>query len=359
MMLVVIDEEALGRIDDVLLRNDEHLVVDMPVQMETTVDDNETGTEVNMSNSSYNFDSLSCNDISEPSMSNFTLSLCPWLQCDDSPDCRCLMVTLLRANNLPPIWDIRILLTMFLSGVVGVPGMVEDKALEEEELALRLKGCPIPILSAKIVSIGAFTVTVHTALFIRHCSSEKKYFFLLMDEQAIRLLLKEQTNSLHAQIAALAADLQAAKLIQPHHGGGDQGSLLPRSMRLEVPKFNGTGPESWIFAIQEYFDLLQTSENQRLKVVSLNLEGAAAEWFRWMSRNKLITSWEGFLESVRNRFGPCKYEDPQGSLSKLLQTGTVAQYQSEFEKLVNRVTDISENLLISFYISGLKPTSRH
>ncbi|GJZ98409.1 retrotransposon-related protein, partial [Tanacetum coccineum] len=115
-------------------------------------------------------------------------------------------------------------------------------------------------------------------------------------------------------------------------------------------------PESWIFAIQEYFDLLQTSENQRLKVVSLNLEGAAAEWFRWMSRNKLITSWEGFLESVRNRFGPCKYEDPQGSLSKLLQTGTVAQYQSEFEKLMNRVTDISKNLLISFYISGLKPT---
>ncbi|GJW20954.1 ty3-gypsy retrotransposon protein [Tanacetum coccineum] len=54
-------------------------------------------------------------------------------------------------------------------------------------------------------------------------------------------------------------------------------------------------------------------------------------------------------------FGPSKYEDPQGTLSKLLQTGTVAQYQGEFEKLMNRVTDISETLLISFYISGLKP----
>ncbi|GKE55770.1 ty3-gypsy retrotransposon protein, partial [Tanacetum coccineum] len=176
-----------------------------------------------------------------------------------------------------------------------------------------------------------------------------------MDEQAIRLLLKKQTDALHAHIAALAADLQAAKLIQPYHGGGDEGSLLPRSMRLEVPKFNGTEPESWIFSIQEYFDLLQTTEDQRLKVVGFNLEGAAAEWFRWMSRNKLITSWEGFLESVCHRFGPCKYEDPQGSLSKLLQTGTVAQYQSEFEKLMNRVINISENLL--FYISEVTATS--
>nr|GEU87001.1 reverse transcriptase [Tanacetum cinerariifolium] len=39
--------------------------------------------------------------------------------------------------------------------------------------------------------------------------------------------------------------------------------------------------------------------------------------------------------------------------------GSVTQYQSEFEKLMNRVTEISKNLLISFYISGLKPTLQH
>nr|GEX20145.1 retrotransposon Gag protein [Tanacetum cinerariifolium] len=42
------------------------------------------------------------------------------------------------------------------------------------------------------------------------------------------------------------------------------------------------------------------------------------------------------------------------ALSKLLQMGTVAEYQSEFEILINRVTGISESLLKSFYISGLK-----
>nr|GEW61148.1 hypothetical protein [Tanacetum cinerariifolium] len=45
----------------------------------------------------------------------------------------------------------------------------------------------------------------------------------------------------------------------------------------------------------------------------------------------------------------------EGALSKLLQKGTVAQYQSDFEKLMNRVTDVSEGFPISFYIPGLKP----
>ncbi|GJU90377.1 AIG1-like protein [Tanacetum coccineum] len=43
-----------------------------------------------------------------------------------------------------------------------------------------------------------------------------------------------------------------------------------------------------------------------------------------------------FVESVKNRFGPSKYKDLQGALSKLLQLGTVEDYQREFEKLMNR-----------------------
>ncbi|GKE77995.1 hypothetical protein Tco_1544115, partial [Tanacetum coccineum] len=43
-----------------------------------------------------------------------------------------------------------------------------------------------------------------------------------------------------------------------------------------------------------------------------------------------------FEESVKNRFGLSKYEDPKGALSKLLQLETVEDYQGEFEKLMNQ-----------------------
>nr|GEV05160.1 hypothetical protein [Tanacetum cinerariifolium] len=49
---------------------------------------------------------------------------------------------------------------------------------------------------------------------------------------------------------------------------------------MNVRKFSGDDPERWIFAITEYFSLLNTLVDQRLRIVSFNLEGVAAEWFR-------------------------------------------------------------------------------
>ncbi|GJW40985.1 hypothetical protein Tco_0066830 [Tanacetum coccineum] len=49
-------------------------------------------------------------------------------------------------------------------------------------------------------------------------------------------------------------------------------------------------------------------------------------------------------------------QDARYALSKLLQMGTVAKYENEFVVLANRVIEISESLLTSFYISGLKLT---
>ncbi|GKD48280.1 hypothetical protein Tco_1277256 [Tanacetum coccineum] len=46
----------------------------------------------------------------------------------------------------------------------------------------------------------------------------------------------------------------------------------------------------------------------------------------------------------------------EDALSKLLQMGTMAEYQNEFEMLIKRVTRIYKFLLKSFYISKLKPT---
>ena len=88
------------------------------------------------------------------------------------------------------------------------------------------------------------------------------------------------------------------------------------------------------------------------------MEGHAAAWFQWASRNSLLSSWSEFVNVVRHRFGLAIYEDFEGNLSKLTQIGSVFDFQAAFEDLLNKVTGISELLLISFFITGLKPIIR-
>ncbi|GJV34106.1 ty3-gypsy retrotransposon protein [Tanacetum coccineum] len=187
----------------------------------------------------------------------------------------------------------------------------------DNEMASFMASKPSGLVMCAPTKVGAIVGTTERIIVL------SLVFFHHVDEKRkSRLLLKDQSDAFTARLIAIQAKLEETKnLLQVRHGGGgDHGSVIPRAMRLDVPKFNGADPDSWIFSINEYFELLDTPVDQRLKVVGFNLEGEAAEWFRWMTRNKLINTWDGFLENVHNRFGPSKYEDPQGTLSKLLQT---------------------------------------
>lgn len=131
-------------------------------------------------------------------------------------------------------------------------------------------------------------------------------------------------------------------------------SFISRSLKLSVPRFDGSNASDWLFQIEAFFNFHDTPEASSLQIVSFHLEGRAAAWFQWATHNNLFLSWQAFLTVVRHRFGPTAYEDVEGELSKLSQTGSVVDFQAQFEDLMNKVNGISEPLLISFFITGLK-----
>nr|GMD95413.1 Retrovirus-related Pol polyprotein from transposon 297 [Ipomoea batatas] len=92
----------------------------------------------------------------------------------------------------------------------------------------------------------------------------------------------------------------------------------------------------------------------RVRIYAFTMEGKASEWYRWMKRNNLFTTWTKFLRQVELRFGASGLVVFQGKLSKLVHLTSVADYQSEFESLMNRVSGISESILISMFVAGLK-----
>ena len=132
-----------------------------------------------------------------------------------------------------------------------------------------------------------------------------------------------------------------------------------KPLRIEVPRFNGIDPQSWIFKIQQYFDYHRVGEEERLKVAPFYFDEKALAWFRWRNKNTRIQSWIEFLQSLLVHFGQSELEDYQRKVAKLMQTRSVLEYQEEFENLSNKVDDLSESFLMSCIISGLKPSIQH
>nr|GEX85083.1 RNA-directed DNA polymerase, eukaryota, reverse transcriptase zinc-binding domain protein [Tanacetum cinerariifolium] len=122
---------------------------------------------------------------------------------------------------------------------------------------------------------------------VKELMYEKTIWGWMKEQQdQVEKMAQQQDATFQAQLEELRAELQASlgQFQGRPEGNGDQGSLLPRSMCLDVPKITTEDPEKWLFAITKYFSLLNTPMEKRLWIVGFNLEGAAAEWFRWISR---------------------------------------------------------------------------
>lgn len=61
-----------------------------------------------------------------------------------------------------------------------------------------------------------------------------------------------------------------------------------------------------------------------------------------------------FEEELWARFGPTAAEDFDEALSKIRQTGTLREYQREFERLQNKVSGWTPKALIGTYVGCLK-----
>lgn len=135
-------------------------------------------------------------------------------------------------------------------------------------------------------------------------------------------------------------------------------AFAPTSIKLDIPRFDGKDPLSWIFKINQFFEFHRTPEDQRLRLASFYMEGEALTWFQWMHANRQLLTWPMFLHALELRFAPSQYEDPKGSLFKLCQTTSVKEYQAEFEALANRIVGLPHQFYLSCFISGLKPEIR-
>lgn len=108
--------------------------------------------------------------------------------------------------------------------------------------------------------------------------------------------------------------------------GFDQNSKGLRLIKLDLPKFSGDDPQGWLYQAEEYFALLSIGDEAKIQIASLHMTKEALAWIRGLRRNKLRSTWPRFVEDLTERFGCSAFDDKLEDLSRLQQTGTVAEY---------------------------------
>ena len=135
-------------------------------------------------------------------------------------------------------------------------------------------------------------------------------------------------------------------------------ATIPKTFKLEFPRFRGENPSRWIYKANQFFQLYGTPPNQKILLASYHMEDKALIWFQDAKEAGLFTSWEAFVKFLHVRFGITAYDDPMESLTRLRQVDSVVHYKGQVESLSNRVKELSEKRKLSCFFSGLKEEIR-
>ncbi|KAL1562610.1 hypothetical protein AAHA92_05174 [Salvia divinorum] len=132
-----------------------------------------------------------------------------------------------------------------------------------------------------------------------------------------------------------------------------------RNLKMDAPRFDGSNVMSWISRVQYYFDHWMLPDDHRLHYVVMLFDPPVAEWIFNYRANHPTARWTEFLEDVRKHFDPKCFINYFGLLAKLCQTGSITDYNKEFDDMLNRIRGVPETLLLPIYIEGLQQPVRN
>jgi len=75
-------------------------------------------------------------------------------------------------------------------------------------------------------------------------------------------------------------------------------------------KFDGKDPTTWILQMEQFFNLNNVQNKQKVYIATLYLEPNQFVWYQWLCSRKQIITWVMFTEELR-----AHYEDTKTNTS--------------------------------------------
>jgi hypothetical protein len=168
----------------------------------------------------------------------------------------------------------------------------------------------------------------------------------------VQSAMAEVKNELESVVVALCTKLKipidddAPKKIegensshsfQPHHFQRD--IRLPR---VDVTKFDGSDPTSWVTQMEHYFSLYNiTDDLAKLRYGVLHLDQECWQWWQWRKTSRQgYIAWTQFVVDIYERFDTDT--NHLGRLKKLKQSGTIEDFIAAFERMAFRTVGMTD-----------------
>ncbi|XP_057417585.1 uncharacterized protein LOC130711837 [Lotus japonicus] len=172
-------------------------------------------------------------------------------------------------------------------------------------------------------------------------------------EERIKLSMESRFNSFQETLRGVGLQMAELSTARRTRGGGDgEHRVATRLTRLDFPKFNREDVDSWLAKCERFFALDSTPEDDRVAVASIALDESSFRWFQSLEQSTVgRLAWKEFATAVKIRFG-LEFESPMEELKRLVQTGSLDEYQEAFDNLIGR-TELTEGQKLQCYLGGL------
>jgi hypothetical protein len=127
---------------------------------------------------------------------------------------------------------------------------------------------------------------------------------------------------------------------------------------MDFPRFDGTDASIWVDTCETFFTLYQIAPSFQVSAATMYLSDSAAHWYHSFKRTHERLTWEQFRKPVLLEFDTHTHRVKMKELLQLRQTGSVAEYRRQFDRLVYHIKlydpTIGGIMLVTQFILGLK-----
>ena len=111
--------------------------------------------------------------------------------------------------------------------------------------------------------------------------------------------------------------------------------------------------------MEQYFDLNNVQNKQKVHTETLHLGQNTFVWYRWLWSCEKIVTWSIFTKEMIAHYEDTNSNTFLSQLVNIKQKGSVVEHIEDFQKLNIRVTDISDEHRIDLFLGTLKDNIQH